>query len=291
MVEIKVDDVYKDYGTIQALQGVSFTSGRGITGLLGPNGAGKTTLLNIMATLIEPTSGQVSIGGFDVGCQRRQVRQIMGFLPQEFGLYDGLTAYEFLDYLAVLKGIRDRRRCVQQSLEQVGLAEFSKRRVGTFSSGMKQRLGIAQALLDFPPVLIVDEPTVGLDPAERNRFRQLLTQLATTHTIVLSTHLVEDILLAAWRVIVLHMGKVQFNGTVSEMVKQVHGKVWKVQLAQQELEIIRRDHLITHLEHNGNAFAVRIVSDSSPDSNARQASPTLEDAYLYLSEKLDGQRP
>lgn len=282
MVEIKVDDVCKDYGTIRALQSVSFTSGRGITGLLGPNGAGKTTLLNILATLMEPTSGQVSIGGFDVRRQRRQVRQIMGFLPQEFGLYDGLTAYEFLDYLAVLRGIRDRRRSVQQSLEQVGLAEFSKRRVGTFSSGMKQRLGIAQALLDLPPVLIVDEPTAGLDPAERNRFRQLLTQLATTHTVVLSTHLVEDILLAAWQVIVLHMGKVRFNGTVSEMVKQVHGKVWKVQLAQQELEVIRRDHLITHLEHNGNAFAVRIVSDSSPDSNARRASPTLEDAYLYL---------
>jgi ABC-type multidrug transport system ATPase subunit len=282
VVEVKANGLSKAYKRNWALRQVSFTVGAGITGLLGPNGAGKTTLLNILATLLEPTSGKASIGGYDVVSQRREVRQILGFLPQDFGLYDGLTAYEFLDYMSVLKGIGNRRQCVERSLEQVGLENHSKKRVGTFSGGMRQRLGIAQALLNSPPLLLVDEPTVGLDPAERNRFRQMLTQWAIDHTIILSTHLVEDIALTAGRVMVIHLGQIRFNGAVSDLVRSAQGKVWSARLTRHVLDAVRQHYLITHLEPDEDEFVARFLSDTPPSLPAESVSPTLEDAYLHL---------
>lgn len=279
---ITVTDLSKVYNHHQALHRVFFSVGAGITALLGPNGAGKTTLLNILATLLEPTSGQASIGGYDVRHQRREVRQILGFLPQDFGLYEGLTAYEFMDYLALLKGIRNRQQSVRQALEQVGLEHEAKRRIATFSGGMRQRLGIAQALLNMPPVLIVDEPTVGLDPAERNRFRQFLMQLGASHTVLLSTHLVEDVSLAASRVIVLHLGQVRFDGAVDGLIRSAQGKVWSVRLPRQDLETFQQRYTVTHLALEGDAFAARFLSETSPDLRAEETAPTLEEAYLRL---------
>lgn len=281
-MQIRAENLSKVYGRNQALKQVSFSIGEGITALLGPNGAGKTTLLNILATLIEPTSGRASVGGYDVCRQRREVRRILGFLPQDFGLYDRLTAYEFLDYMSVLKGIGNRRQCVQWALNQVGLEHHAGQRVGTFSGGMRQRLGIAQALLNTPPVLIVDEPTSGLDPAERNRLRQLLTQLAVNRTVILSTHLVEDVSLAAERVMVLHLGHIRFNGPVAELEHLAQGKVWRVYLPRQALEMVQQHYHVTHLEHRDDAFVVRFLSESAPDLPAEAVAPTLEEAYLWL---------
>ncbi len=281
-MEVRAENLSKVYGQIQALKQVSFSVGEGITALLGPNGAGKTTLLSILATLIEPTSGRVSIGEYDVCRQRREVRRILGFLPQEFGLYDRLTAYDFLDYICVLKGIRNRQQWVQWALEQVGLERYARRRIGTFSGGMRQRLGIAQALLNTPPVLIVDEPTSGLDPAERNRFRQLLTQLAVNRTVILSTHLVEDVSLAAERVIVLHRGQICFNGLVNELKHVAQGKAWCACLPSQDLEKVQQRYPVTHLEHRDDTFVVRFLSESAPEFPAETVAPTLEDSYLWL---------
>lgn len=279
---ITATNLGKVYDHHRALNRVSFSVGSGITALLGPNGAGKTTLLNILATLLEPTSGQASIGGYDVHRQRREVRQILGFLPQDFGLYEGLTAYEFLDYMALLKGIRNRRQCVQQALEQVGLVREAKRRIAAFSGGMRQRLGIAQALLNLPPVLIVDEPTSGLDPAERNRFRQFLMQLGTSRTVLLSTHLVEDVSLAANRVVVLHLGQIRFDGSVDELILSARSKVWGVRLPRQALEAFQQHYPVTHLAFEGDLFMARFLSESPPDLAAESVTPTLEDAYLRL---------
>ncbi|MBI5822975.1 MAG: ABC transporter ATP-binding protein [Chloroflexi bacterium] len=282
-MEIKTENLGKSYGKNWALQKVSFTIGGGITALLGPNGAGKTTLLNILATLVQPTRGHVSIGGLDIQHKRQEIRRLLGFLPQEFGLYDSLTAYEFLDYMGLLKGIEHRKQCAHQALEQVGLESYAKRRIGTFSGGMRQRLGLAQALLNRPPILIVDEPTVGLDPAERTRFRQLLIQMGTAHTVILSTHLVEDVLLTAGRVIVLNTGQIRYDGKISEMVKMIQGKVWTTRIAPSDLTTIQQKYIVTNLEASDGSFIVRFLSDGHPSIQAESVSPTLEDAYLFIT--------
>jgi len=281
-MQISVKELGKMYGRNPALKQVSFSIDKGITALLGPNGAGKTTLLGILATLLEPTSGQATVGGYDVHRQRREVRRILGFLPQSFGLYDRLTAYEFLDYMSVLKEIRSRRQCVQSALEQVGLEHHAKQRIGTFSGGMRQRLGIAQALLNTPAVLIVDEPTSGLDPAERNRFRQLLSQLAIDRTVILSTHLVEDISLAAERVIVLHKGHIRFDGLVDALLCSAQDKVWCASLSRQTLATVQQHYYVTHLEAKNDGVVVRFLSTDVPDLPAKTTNPTLEEAYLLL---------
>jgi len=276
-------EVSKFYKQFPALRSVTFSADTGITGILGPNGAGKTTLLNILATLVEPSSGSATIEGYDVCKQRREVRELIGFLPQDFGLYESLTAYEFLDYMCLLKNIRDRKHCIQQSLEYAGLEKDAPRRIANFSGGMRQRLGIAQALLNMPPVLIVDEPTVGLDPAERNRFRQLLMRLAARHTILLSTHLVEDIALSASHVIILHEGRIRFNGTVDDLVHSAQGKVWSVCLPHHALGDAQRRYTVTHFVVAGASFNIRFLSEEHPDfEKAKTESPTLEEAYLRL---------
>jgi ABC-type multidrug transport system ATPase subunit len=272
----------KTYGRCHALNRVSFSTGPGITALLGPNGAGKTTLLNILATLVEPTSGRVRVGPYDVCRQRREVRQSLGFLPQEFGLYESLTAYEFLEYFALLKGVSNRRRCVQLVLEQVGLESESQHRVGTFSGGMRQRLGPAQALLNMPPVLIFDEPTAGLDPAERNRFRQFLLQQGDGRTVLLSTHLIQDVSLAAHRVIVLHQGQIRFDGSVQEMLRTASGKVWRVRLPRHQLEAFQQQHSVTHFVVEADLCTANFLSDSPPQLSAEPVQPSLEEAYLRM---------
>jgi len=272
----------KFYGQNQALREVSFSIGDGVTAILGPNGAGKTTLLNILATLVEPTSGWATIQGYDVRRQRRQVRRILGFLPQEFGLYERLTAWEFLDYMAVLKGLDHRREHVQWALEQVGLSAYARRKVGTFSGGMRQRLGIAQALLGVPQVFLLDEPLTGLDPEERNRFRRFLTRLAFQRTVLLSTHLVEDVSLIADRVLVLHRGSICFDGTVEELRQSAQGRAWFARMTQNILEDLQQRYQVTHLERDGDEFLVRFLSLTVPPIEAEVVEPTLEESYLWL---------
>ncbi|MDQ7029600.1 MAG: ATP-binding cassette domain-containing protein [Ardenticatenia bacterium] len=282
MMRIIAHHLTKFYGQNQALREVSFSIGDGVTAILGPNGAGKTTLLNILATLVEPTSGWATIQGYDVRRQRRQVRRILGFLPQEFGLYERLTAWEFLDYMAVLKGLDHRREHVQWALEQVGLSAYVRRKVGTFSGGMRQRLGIAQALLGVPQVFLLDEPLTGLDPEERNRFRRFLTRLAFQRTVLLSTHLVEDVSLIADRVLVLHRGSICFDGTVEELRQPARGRTWFARMTQNVLEDLQQRYQVTHLERDGDEFLVRFLSLTVPPIEAEVVEPTLEESYLWL---------
>jgi len=187
-----------------------------------------------------------------------------------------------LDYMALLKGIQNRRQSVQDALEQVGLERDAKRRIAALSGGMRQRLGIAQAILNLPPVLIVDEPTVGLDPAERNRFRQFLAQIGANRTVLLSTHLVEDVLLAASRVIVLHQGLICFDGAVDGLIRSAQGKVWSARLPRQEMDAFQQRYSVTRLEFEEDSFVARFLSEAPPDVAAESVMPTLEDAYLRL---------
>lgn len=281
-MQIIAHHLTKFYGQNQALREVSFSIGDGVTAILGPNGAGKTTLLNILATLVEPTSGWATIEGYDVRRQRREVRRILGFLPQEFGLYERLTAWEFLDYMAVLKGVEHRREQVQWALEQVGLSAYARKKVGSFSGGMRQRLGIAQALLGVPQVFLLDEPLTGLDPEERNRFRRFLTRLAFQRTVLLSTHLVEDVSLIADRVLVLHRGSIRFDGTVEELKQSARGRTWFARMTQNVLEDLQQRYQVTHLERDGDEFLVRFLSPTVPPIEAEVVEPTLEESYLWL---------
>jgi len=282
MMRIIAHHLTKVYGQNQALREVSFSIGDGVTAILGPNGAGKTTLLSILATLIEPTSGWATIQGYDVRRQRREVRRSLGFLPQEFGLYERLTAWEFLDYMAVLKGLEHRREHVQWALEQVGLSAYARKKVGSFSGGMRQRLGIAQALLGVPQVFLLDEPLTGLDPEERNRFRRFLTRLAFQRTVLLSTHLVEDVSLIADRVLVLHRGSIRFDGTVEELRQSARGRTWFARMTQNVLEDLQQRYQVTHLERDGNEFLVRFLSPTVPPIEAEVVEPSLEESYLWL---------
>ncbi len=282
-MEIQITSVSKSYRKGQlALAGIDLTIDTGIFSLLGPNGAGKTTLLSILATLIEPTSGTVTIGGLDVRRDRREVRRLLGYLPEAFGLYPRLTAYECLDYIALLKEIyHGRRQLIEGVLEQVGLQGAARQRVGTFSRGMKQRLGIAQALLNKPPLLILDEPMLGLDPAERVHFRHFLSQLSADHVIILSTHLVEDVALMNERLAILHQGTIRFCGSVLEMLARMEGKVWTVTLSHDQFDRFQTQYLITQVQRGSGGVTARFLSETPP-LTARPVEPSLEDSYMWL---------
>lgn len=254
-------------------------------GLLGPNGAGKTTLLRILVGLIPPTEGSVQIGGLDVTREpgKTQVRRTLGYLPQELGFYPDLTARQFLDYAGVLKEMDDnrfRKERVAEVLEMVGLTQVADRRLKGFSGGQKRRVGIAQAILADPRVLVVDEPTVGLDPEERVRFRNVLADMAGNRLVLLSTHIVEDISQTCRALAVLQQGKVRFQGTPGELIQQAQGAVWEFELPVGErpaasLTVVGTIHL-------GDRSRFRAVGATAPHPGAEPVAPTLEDAYMWL---------
>lgn len=283
---VVVGRLTKKYGHNLALKNVSLSLPKAkITGLLGQNGAGKSTLLNILATLLKPSTGTASINGYDILKSPSAVRRVIGFLPQQFGLYDNLTIFEFLDYLGALKRIKTPKEQIQVVLEQVGLLDARNRRIGSLSGGMRQRVGVAQALLGDPLFLMFDEPFSGLDPTERNRFRQLLVRLASSRTILLSTHLVEDIALTAHEVIILHQGEVRFTGKLEAMVQAMQHAVWEVTISSDELESFSQQFTITHTVQQGSRYQLRFISETPPlnvANDLKAVSPTLEDAYLGL---------
>jgi len=252
----------------------------GVFGLLGANGAGKTTLMRIIATLLRPTTGRVVIAGHDlVSAEGRDwTRSILGYLPQETGLHLDLTVEQELDYMGVLKRIAASERASQITivLNQVGLQNVRQQVVRTLSGGMKRRLGIACALLGTPRLLIIDEPTAGLDPSERVRFRNLLYELANGRTIILSTHIVEDVAQICTQLAILHTGHLLFHGSLEKLLKTVNGKVWVTSSPANEQTIISTKVTDAGVEN-------RVFSDTPPDVSARQVSPNLEDAYLWLT--------
>lgn len=267
------------------LQEMNLTITDGIFALLGPNGAGKSTLMSILATLLEPTEGTAFIDGHDVRKEKDAIRQLLGYLPQDFGLYPVLSAYETLDYMGLLCNIHDpkaRQEKIEGLLERMNLTAVKNRAVGGFSGGMRQRVGLAQALLNSPKLLIVDEPTAGLDPEERIRVRSLLAELGGERVILLSTHLIEDVEAVADRVAILHKGRVRYVGDVAGMLEEVRGKVWQLDASPEQLTELRGRYLETGLLREGGRLHIRVVSDNMDNPNCRPVEPNLEDAYIWL---------
>jgi ABC-type multidrug transport system ATPase subunit len=268
-----------------ALHEVSMHCEQGIYGLLGPNGAGKTTLMRILATLIAPTAGRATVQGIDVAQNLGQVRSLIGYMPQEYALYPQLTGREFLVYMAGLSNLPEPRKQVDRVLEEVAMTSHARERLKTFSGGMKQRIVIAQALLHNPPVLLVDEPTAGLDPAERVRFRNLLAELALARTVLLSTHIVEDIVASCREVTVLFEGKVIFAGGTHALIASTEGKVWEAQAPAEALNELRAQYTVisSRPASEANQVEVRFLSAGpSAELNATAVAPNMEDAYLWL---------
>jgi len=261
-------------------------------GLLGPNGAGKSTLMRILVTLMEPTSGQVLVDGKDISNYRREIRKMVGYLPQDFRFFAKLRSWEFLDYAARLAGIsskKERGKRVDEMLESVGLFEFRNRMANKLSGGMKRRLGIAQALIANPSIIIVDEPTTGLDPEERIRFRNLLSVLGRSETIIiLSTHIVGDISSTCNQMALLNEGTLIYHGTPDHLVKQAEGYVWRAEVSQLSYETLKTEVPIISTIPSGGGWEVQFVGEKPPEIEAVKVDPNLEHAYVhFMDNKLE----
>ncbi len=282
-MELSVDRLTKQYGRKLAVDCVSTVLKPGVYGLLGENGAGKTTLMRMICAILESTSGEVFLDGREVTSLGADYRDLLGYLPQDFGYYPNYTAQEFLLYMAALKGIPRSmaRKRTKELLEVVGLNDAAAKKLKTFSGGMKQRVGIAQALLNQPKILILDEPTAGLDPKERVRFRNLISDYAAGRIVILSTHIVSDIEAIADEVLLMKKGKLVLQGTVSGLTKQAEGKVWELAVSPAEAKIWQEKAAVANLRHEGEQVVLRILSDSKPAEEAVSCEAALEDLYLY----------
>ncbi|MEL7434320.1 MAG: ABC transporter ATP-binding protein [Chloroflexota bacterium] len=274
--------VYK--GQVHALRGIDLTIGQGMFGLLGPNGAGKTTLMRIMAGLIRPTDGTVTVFGNDISTAsgKQAVKEMLGYLPQELGLYPNLSASEFLDYMAILKGItnqQERRHHVEELIELVRLTDAAERRIKTLSGGMKHRVGIAQAMIGNPKLLIVDEPTVGLDPEERIRIRNILSTMAQRCTVILSTHVIEDIGHSSTNLAIINKGEVLFQGAPLALIERARGKVWTLKLTDEQpsenLQVVSTLQLQDGIQY-------RVLGEPESYHEANSVEPSLEDGYMLM---------
>lgn len=256
----------------------------GVIGLLGPNGAGKSTLMRILATITQPTEGTVLWNGTDIVKSPDSLRSVLGYLPQDFGVYPNLSGVEFLEYIAAIKGLdaKTAHRRIEELLVVVNLVGAAKRPLGGYSGGMKQRIGIAQALLNDPHLLIVDEPTVGLDPEERVRFRNLLSDLAGERIIILSTHIVSDVEAAATEIVIINRGCKVEHAVPEKLLKLLEGKVWQWLVPSNDLPGIKQQYLISGTVRRENGVLVRAVNDVPPTPEAQNVSPSLEDVYLSL---------
>lgn len=282
-MELSVDRLTKQYGRKIAVDCVSMVLKPGVYGLLGENGAGKTTLMRMLCAILESTAGEVFLDGREITSMGADYRDLLGYLPQDFGYYPNYTAKEFLLYMAALKGIPRSMagKRTKELLEVVGLEEAAAKKVKTFSGGMKQRVGIAQALLNQPKILILDEPTAGLDPKERVRFRNLISDYAADRIVILSTHIVSDIEAIADEVLLMKKGKLVSQGTVSELTKQAEGRVWELTVTPAEAKIWQEKAAVANLRHEGEQVVLRILSDNKPAEEAVSCGATLEDLYLY----------
>lgn len=282
---LELVDVTKVYaGGKRAVDGISLRLETGMLGLLGPNGAGKSSLMRMAATVTRPTTGQVLLNGHDVVKDPRVLRETLGYLPQDFGVYPNLTSREFLAYLAAAKGLpaRAARARIDDLLQLVNLTEAVKRPLGKYSGGMLRRVGIAQALLADPSVIIVDEPTAGLDPEERVRFRNLLSDLAGERVVMLSTHIVSDVESVASDIAVVANGRLLKRDSPEELLRLVEGQVWEVLVPSTGVAALASRHVISRLVRTSAGVRVRLLSVGSPEAGAIQVSSDLEDAYLAI---------
>lgn len=287
--KIIIKNLTKKYGKFRALNNLNLEIKEGMFGLLGHNGAGKTTLMKLITTLTEPTKGQIIINGLDTVKDKMEIKNIIGFLPQEFSVYPDLTAYEFLDYIAKLNYVKNkkmRRNLIESVLEKVNLFDVKDKKVGGFSGGMKRRIGIAQAIIKDPKVLIVDEPTAGLDPEERIRFRTMLVELSQNKIVILSTHIVEDISASCEQMALLDGGSLRYAGSPVDFVNEVEGKVWEIQVNnKRELLEIKNKYLIISMKQTKEGTYIRVLSENLREGlNIKKEVPNLEDAYIYFRE-------
>lgn len=291
--KIIFNGVNKYYGKKHALKDVNLTIENGMFGLLGRNGAGKTTLMKLVATLIQRNSGEISVCGYDIN-DVNSVRRIIGYLPQEFSMYGNMTVYEAMDYLGILSGMRkeDRRNRTIELLKKVNLIANKNTKVRALSGGMKRRLGIAQAILHNPKVLIVDEPTAGLDPEERVRFRNLLSELAENRVVILSTHIASDIEASCEKMAVLDNGEVVYDGSVVDFLRMADGKIYMVNISKIEFEMIKKKYTIISAVTNTKGLSVKFIAEEGNDDiikSSEKSQINIEDAYMYLMHKRGGE--
>lgn len=296
---IEIKNINKFYGKKQALYDINLSIGQGMFGLLGRNGAGKTTLMKVLATLLQKKSGTITICGVPIE-NEKEIRKIIGYLPQEFSMYPSMNLCEAMDYLAILSGLgkKERKERIELLLQKVNLTEHRRKKVKALSGGMKRRLGIAQALLHDPKVLIVDEPTAGLDPEERIRFRNLLSEIAQERIVILSTHIVGDIEATCEKIAIMDNGRVLYHGTVDELLKAASGKVFTKIADRRELPKLKKELFITGMHTQGKKVYVRFIAENIASDrtsaawnlersayNLESSEPNIEDAYmLYLKE-------
>lgn len=282
-MELILDRLTKQFKNNIAIDQFSYTMKSGVYGLLGANGAGKTTLMRMICTVLNPTAGDILFDGQNIQVLRERYCDILGYLPQDFGHYPDFSAQDFMLYMAALKGMKTRMAYQRTSdlLHLVGLSDVAKQKICSFSGGMKQRLGIAQAVLNDPQILILDEPTAGLDPKERIRFRNLISDLAKDKIVLLSTHIVSDVECIADQIIMMKKGKLILSGTTADLTEQASGMVWSLLISHNELEQYEAHYCISNLRHTSMGVELRIVSKEKPAQNAQAIIPNIEDLFLY----------
>lgn len=285
MLTLKIEGLQKNYRKFQALKNINLQMETGLFGLLGPNGAGKSTLMKILSTILPFQDGKVSIYGFDLEKEGDQVRQLLGYLPQHFHMPTQLTGREFLHYVASMKGVttqQERNEQVEMLLEEVNLAQQANKKIKGYSGGMKRRLGIAQALIGNPRFIILDEPTAGLDPSERIRFRNLIEKLSKDRLIILSTHIISDIEFSCEQTAVMHHGEVLFQGSTEALAKKAINVVWEVSVPYSEYDQIEKEYVIISTRKERDNVVFRIISNAFPYQGALPVQPTIEDGYMAV---------
>ena len=291
MHELKLMDIRKKYNDKEAVRKVNYTFTNGVYGLLGENGAGKTTLMRLLCGVLQPTGGRIYCDNMDIAGMGAEYRKLLGYLPQDFGYYSDFTAERFLRYMAALKALpgeyADRR--IDELLDMVELKKAKKKKLKTFSGGMVRRIGIAQALLNDPEILILDEPTAGLDPKERVRFRNVISSLGKNKIVLLSTHIVSDIDYIADHILIMKNGEIIQEGTEKELTEKVQGHVWECIVSEEEAEKINGTYIVSNMRSSGENVELRIVSEERPTIDAEHVESTLEDAYLYLTQTAEGE--
>lgn len=282
-MKLSIQNVTKNFGKIQAVSNASLELTSGVYGLLGPNGAGKTTLMKLMVDILTPSSGCITLDGVDITELGASYRDKLGYMPQEIGVYKNFSAKKFLKYIAALKGLsgRDAESKVTELLELVGLKDVANKHLGGFSGGMLRRIGIAQTLLNDPQILILDEPTAGLDPQERIRFRNIISELSGSRIVLLSTHIVTDMEFIAGQIILLRDGAVLRMDHTENLISSVEGKVWSAMLSHDQFNQVKQLHSIGNVMQRSDGMEVRIISDKKPFDQAKPIQPILEDVYTY----------
>jgi ABC-2 type transport system ATP-binding protein len=286
-MELTIDQLTKKYNNKIAVDNISLTLKKGVYGLLGANGAGKTTLMRMMCGILKPTNGDIHFNGMKVS--EEDYRDALGYLPQDFGYYSEFTAYDFMLYIASLKGLTksQAKEKTMELLEFVSLTDMAKRKIKTFSGGMKQRLGIAQAMLNNPKILILDEPTAGLDPKERVRFRNFISKLGTDRIVLLSTHIVSDIEYIADTILIMKEGQLIHKGSLTEIIKVIENKVFECIVSREEMDALADKYPVTNIRQGNENTILRLVADESPCENASRVTATLEDLYLYYFSEVN----